>query len=547
MSRYSPDPRSSGSHLAYGGGGGQRWDAERFAQAHARDQAERFRGPPVIERDRFEEHDRFETRGGGSWRRESSADEFRYRGAAPPVGRRFEEPPRFFGEERYGPPPRPSRPPPPRYYDEELDTMGNSPNMNQMVPFDRRRRQSITAERGYGPPARRNEPRPGIIRRQSSLDTFDRKPMVRYGDCIHEPPETIVIPAGSRRRRSPPRYVERDYEEEIRIAEPEYYGDEGFRGYREREVETFRRKNGGAEFEHRHKEEAEAVVAEQRPFPRRGKTKMPRRLVNKRAIIELGYPFEEEVHCVMVRSQMEGANVVQDETIIILKALGKEHIDEIVRMSREMKEEKTVTESKAPLKVMRYLTLLTSLVGRTKYLIEAPTPPQETEVVERRTTEVVISGPADEGSRAGRGRDDSSRSDKGGGGNSSKESHEQSRSRHEKRSLSPIEIIRKPSRSRHRSGSTAAHKEHEEESSSSHGALAIIAPRDHLPKDERTIQAEIRALEAEKRALKYEREMEKEHRKAERLRDGEIIIERDRDRDVIKIEKDRKGRMSIVR
>jgi hypothetical protein len=300
--------------------------------------------------------------------------------------------------------------------------------------------------------------------------------------------------------------VERDYEEEIRIAEPEYYGDEGFRGYREREVETFRRKNGGAEFEHRHKEEAEAVVAEQRPFPRRGKTKMPRRLVNKRAIIELGYPFEEE-----------------DETIIILKALGKEHIDEIVRMSREMKEEKTVTES------------------RTKYLIEAPTPPQETEVVERRTTEVVISGPADEGSRAGRGRDDSSRSDKGGGGNSSKESHEQSRSRHEKRSLSPIEIIRKPSRSRHRSGSTAAHKEHEEESSSSHGALAIIAPRDHLPKDERTIQAEIRALEAEKRALKYEREMEKEHRKAERLRDGEIIIERDRDRDVIKIEKDRKA------
>lgn len=58
------------------------------------------------------------------------------------------------------------------------------------------------------------------------------------------------------------------------------------------------------------------------------------------------------------------------------------------------------------------------------------------------------------------------------------------------------------------------------------------------------IQAEIRALEAEKRALKYEREMEKEHRKAERLREGDIVIEKDRD--VIKIEKDRKGKMSLV-
>lgn len=177
-------------------------------------------------------------------------------------------------------------------------------------------------------------------------------------------------------------------------------------------------------------------------------------------------------------------------------------------------------------------------------MIEAPTPPQAPEVVERRTTEVVITGPKDEGSRAGRDKDDGGRSEKGGEGHSSKESNEKSRSRTEKRSLSPIEIVRKPSRSRRRSHSTTVYTEHEEESKSSYGALAIIAPRDSHAKDERMIQAEIRALEAEKRALKYEREMEKEHRKAERLRDGEIIIERDRD--VIKIEKDRKGKMSLV-
>lgn len=176
-------------------------------------------------------------------------------------------------------------------------------------------------------------------------------------------------------------------------------------------------------------------------------------------------------------------------------------------------------------------------------MIEAPTPPQAPEVVERRTTEIVITGPADEGSRSGRDKDDGGRSEKGGESHSSKQNHEKGRSRTEKRSLSPVEIVRKPSRSRHRSHSTT-YKEHEEEYKSSHGVLAIIAPRDHHSKDERMIQAEIRALEAEKRALKYEREMEKEHRKAERLRDGEVFIERDRD--VIKIEKDRKGKMSLV-
>lgn len=141
------------------------------------------------------------------------------------------------------------------------------------------------------------------------------------------------------------------------------------------------------------------------------------------------------------------------------------------------------------------------------------------------------------------------RSERGGDRHSTRE-RSRSRSRTEKRELSPVEIVRKPSRSRRRSKSTAAHKSEyfEEdfgESNSMHGPLALIQPKKHHHKDERSIKAEIRALEAEKKALKLEREMEKEHRKAERYRDDEIIIER-RD-DVVKIEKDRKGRMSLVR
>lgn len=350
MSRFGGDPRSSGSNLGYGGsvhgsgggggggGGGERWDPERFTRE--RERFERSRGPPVIERERFEEHDHFDSRGRGSGgqRREISADEFYFAGRPGGRGERFEEKDVFIRDERYGPPARRPQGGPQRYYDEEVDSVDINRSSGPMVPFDRRRRQSINAERGHAPPARRPAGMPGLIRRQSSLDTFDRKPMPRYGDRLRDPPETIVMPVAGRRRRSPPRFFERDYDEEIRIAEPEYYGDEEFRGYKEREVSTLRRRRAGSEIELREKESFEVEEEPEKPYPRKGKTKMPRRLVNKRAIIELGYAFEEEV-CQELKSILcSSANSLQDETIIILKALGKEHIDEVIRISKEMNE-----------------------------------------------------------------------------------------------------------------------------------------------------------------------------------------------------------------
>ena len=236
----------------------ERWDPERFHR-------ERGGRQQVLERDIYEEHDRYAP----SPRRPPRAfDDFDY---PPPPGRRgerAEEKDRFFAEERYGPPAR-RAPGQERYYEEdEIDSFEESP------------------ERGGRRLAKRAPPRPGLIRRQSSLDTFDRKPLPRYS---REPPEVIKMPAPGRRRRSPPRY-ERDFEE-IRVAEPEYYGDENFRGYKEREIITDRRRRRPAEIE----EKETFEIEEEAPFPRKGKTKMPGRLVNKRAIIELGYPFEEEV------------------------------------------------------------------------------------------------------------------------------------------------------------------------------------------------------------------------------------------------------------
>jgi len=302
MSRYG-DFRSSAGDLGYGGGGGgrggggrgggggggERWDTERFSRE--REQVARSGRTIVAERDRFEERDRFaRPRGGFSGRaRERSADEFYGGGGGGGRGARFEERDLFVAEEKYGPPARRA---PARYFEEDI-SIDVSPQRGAMVPFDQSRRQSITAERGYGPPARRGPARPSYIRRQSSLDTFDRKPMPRYVDRERE--EIIPIPLPPRRRRSPPapRYVERDFEE-VRVVEPEPYPEEDFREIHERTT-TRRRGPAGGEYEFREKDVYEEEEVSDHAFPRRGKTRMPKRLVNKRAVIELGYPFEEEV------------------------------------------------------------------------------------------------------------------------------------------------------------------------------------------------------------------------------------------------------------
>lgn len=55
---------------------------------------------------------------------------------------------------------------------------------------------------------------------------------------------------------------------------------------------------------------------------------MPAKLVSKRAIIDLGYPFEED-----------------GEVVVIMKALGREHIDEVIQLSEEYKViERTLNE-----------------------------------------------------------------------------------------------------------------------------------------------------------------------------------------------------------
>ena len=250
----------------------ERWDRNRF-------EAESRGPPPVMERERVEE-DYYR-------RRDYSPDRRPSRG--------YKEEERYHVEERdrFGAP-MPHRPHggQNRFYDEQIDI-----HQGAMVPREKERERDIEIDiRRTEKPARegRGFQRPTFVRRQSSLDVYDRKPMPRYGDRVKE--ETIYIPSAPR-RRSPPRYErsERGDFEDIRITDPDYYGDEEFREYHEREISRVRRTGGGTEIV---EEEREEII--EKPFPRRGKTKLPLRLVNRRAVIELGYSFEEEVRWLVV-------------------------------------------------------------------------------------------------------------------------------------------------------------------------------------------------------------------------------------------------------
>lgn len=257
MSRYRPDPRYSEGNLPYREPPAQRWDTDRFARERE------IRAPPVIDQ------------------RPPYAD-------FPPRRAPVYEDQRYYEEDRYGP-----RGTTQRKYFEETDYYDPRGQRGQMVPYAPER------------PARPEPPpRPGLLRRQSSLDTFDRQPARRYRDYDDDyvpqrappPRELIPVPVPSPRRQ--PRYDDRYYDD-VRVQDPDLYGDDGFREYREREWVSRRRRNSSPSPDRRTmREEFFEEVKEEKEvkqYPRRGKTRMPKRLVHTKVLYDLGYPYYEEV------------------------------------------------------------------------------------------------------------------------------------------------------------------------------------------------------------------------------------------------------------
>jgi hypothetical protein len=203
------------------------------------------------------------------------------------------------------------------------------------------------------PPSRA---RPTFLRRQSSLDTFDRRPMRNFYEPREEYPaparrEDIYrddyrqpyapAPLPKTRQLPPPRRHGERYYDDIDIAEPDRYGDDEYRPAHgrthEKELIRSRKRRDSAGSHttrsHTHRSSSRTSTTTSRSssssggttirseYPKKGKTRIPARLVSKRALIALEYPFHEE-----------------GNTIIVQKALGQDNIDELLRLSEEYKQ-----------------------------------------------------------------------------------------------------------------------------------------------------------------------------------------------------------------
>lgn len=160
-----------------------------------------------------------------------------------------------------------------------------------------------------------------LLRRQSSLDTFDRRPRgyherEEYGPPArrddYRVPHYVDMPLPRSRALPPPRvHAERDFYEEIQVSDPLRYGDDEYHAYpervREREIVRTRRRTRSRESRatsrrgrSRSSDRSSSSSSSSRTtlrseYPKKGKTRIPARLVSKRALIDLGYPFIEEV------------------------------------------------------------------------------------------------------------------------------------------------------------------------------------------------------------------------------------------------------------
>ncbi|KAF2877654.1 hypothetical protein BDV95DRAFT_559743 [Massariosphaeria phaeospora] len=529
-----PPPRGGG------GGGGERWDRAKFERMSRRgggdddsrsdrmsrrgggdddDRSERMsrRGGDDHEHFRFQERDRFP---GGH--REIDIHEDRDR-----RGARVLEKERFHEHDHF------DRGPSRRRDDLFEDYTPSEVANRALAPY--RRKSIVEKEVEIAP---RRPARPGYLRRQSSLDTFDRRPLPRYGELERDewrPPANVPIPLPIReRRRSPPRRFQEEDFEEVTYREsgpPEPKREE----YREvevrREKSTTRKSRSRApsrsvahsiapsvahSVAHSVAQSGrssssssfEEVEPARSSFGKKGRTRMPKRLVKKQAVVDLGYPFEEE-----------------DDFIVIRRALEKDHIDELIKISESYKEEKTLY-----------------VYGDNNDFSHAPPPPPPPEFsMAPPPPEFSMPPPPPEFSMPPPPPPDAYSRPPPPPATfyapppPASVAHSV-RSHHTHHQPAPsvhyAQSVRSVSPSRHE-----VYEERIEESNHIGGPLTVLVPDDRRgSRAARDIKDEIRQLEEERRMLKYERET-----------DYEFVERREPRKEVLRVDKDRKGRLALVR
>lgn len=502
--------------------GGERWDRDRFERmrrgggggddsrssvggGRAGGSRPGGRGGDDYEHFRFQEHDRFP---GGH--RDIDIHEDRQRQGGRVMEKERE---RFHDDHHFD---RPSRRQTDFFHESTPSEVANQAlapyRRKSVIEKDVNVNIDIHQDRDREPPRPVRPARPGYIRRQSSLDTFDRRPPPRYAQIEryethdYRPPVNVPIPLPIReRRRSPPRrFREEEDFEEIKFEERD-----GRHREREeyREVEVHKEKSRVRRSKSRAKSTKstrsssmssfEEVQPPRATWGKRGKTRLPKRLVKKQAVIDLGYPFEEE-----------------DDFIIVTRALEKDHIDEVIKISENYKEQHTtyVYEEKheeAPAALPPPPPPPAS--------VAPPPPPPPAEFYPVPPPPVLHSPPPPPGTYVA-----------------------PAPPHHAPSHYAPSHYA--PSE---RPPSPVVH-EHEryveiERSAGIHGPATSFLPETRQivrRRSERDIREEIRSLEEERRMLKYERDGE---------RDYEFIDSRPSRREVIRVDKDRKGRLALVR
>ena len=206
------------------------------------------------------------------------------------------------------------------------------------IPRDRRKvSERSRSRRRHHHPRPSPSPPPPLLRRQSSLDSmFDRMNVSsssrrhnhdqdhhrdrhrHHGHHHSDIPRITIVPFApalreqqqQQRESSPPPIDLLDeydsYDDIESIADPEpddhhhpyYTRREQYRDYfdhHDRAAGKQLVRHDRYYRDHLGQLEEEVQRDDQRPYPRRGMTRFPRRIVHVRAIMELGYPFQEEV------------------------------------------------------------------------------------------------------------------------------------------------------------------------------------------------------------------------------------------------------------
>ena len=230
--------------------------------------------------------------------------------AAPPAPRRpvVEERERFYERDTYSPPRRREA-----YWE---DPTPSEVARTALAPY---RAKEVIRE--YEAPAR--PARPKYIRRQSSLDTFDRTPM-RYDREEWRPPSYVPVPLPVRRYERE-RDLSPGWEEEYRDGRVRRRAT----SHRSRRAESVRSASSSSSSSDdvvsvkssKTSKSSKTVVPPL--LGKKGKTRMPKRLVHRQVVADMGLPFDEEEHFIIVR-----------------RALEKEHIDEVIKKSEGYKDSK---------------------------------------------------------------------------------------------------------------------------------------------------------------------------------------------------------------